>query len=286
MRWPATSQGRELRVGDKLGPYRIEELLGEGGMGIVFRAVRESDGADVALKVLKDELRRDDVYQRRIAHEQRAAREVQHKHLVPIYDAGEVDGRQYLVMQYVPGRSLGERIKTEGPLPLDEVLSVAAGVASGLGALHDHGLVHRDVKPSNVLIGRDGTTMLTDFGLAKGRAYTVLTKPGQVMGTLDYLAPELIRGERAGPASDIYALGCLVFECLAGKAVFSGKGKLAVGIAHLEEPPPDPCQNRTDLPASLSWAVLQALEKDPARRPPSATAYATMLRVAASSVVR
>ncbi len=286
MRWPATSQGRELQVGDKLGPYRIEDMLGEGGMGIVFRAVRESDGATVALKVLKDELRRDSVYQRRIAHEQRAAREVEHRHLVPIYDAGEVDGRQYLVMQYVPGRSLGDRIKAEGPLPLDEVLSVAAGVASGLGALHDHGLVHRDVKPSNVLIGVDGRTLLTDFGLAKGRAYTVLTKPGQVMGTLDYLAPELIRGEPAGPASDIYALGCLVFECLAGKAVFSGKGKLAVGIAHLEEQPPDPCENRVDVPSSLSWAVLQALEKDPARRPPSATAYATMLRVAATSVMR
>ena len=114
----------------------------------------------------------------------------------------------------------------------------------------------------------------------------MLTKPGQVMGTLDYLAPELIRGEPAGPASDIYALGCLVFECLAGKAVFSGKGKLAVGIAHLEEQPPDPCENRVDVPSSLSWAVLQALEKDPARRPPSATAYATMLRVAATSVMR
>jgi serine/threonine-protein kinase len=277
--------GHDLAPGDTLGPYKLEELLGEGGMGLVFRAVRESDGEVVALKVMRFELIEDPVFGRRFQQEARAAQEVSEEHLVPVLEAGQAEGRRYLASKYIPGETLDQKLDG-GPLAVADTAKYAQDVGAGLNALHDAGIVHRDLKPGNIIVTPEGTAMLTDFGLAKGRAYTVLTKPGQVMGTLDYLAPELIRGERAGPASDIYALGCLVFECLAGKAVFSGKGKLAVGIAHLEEPPPDPCQNRTDLPASLSWAVLQALEKDPARRPPSATAYATMLRVAASSVVR
>ena len=123
--------------------------------------------------------------------------------------------------------------------------------------------------------------MLTDFGIAKGRAYTVLTRAGQVVGTLDYLAPELIRGEHAASSTDLYALGCLVFECLTGSPPFAGKPMYEVGVAHLEEQPPDPCTIRPDLPRSLGWAVLQALDKDPGRRPTSGRAFAMMLRVAA-----
>lgn len=277
------SDGSELQVGSCLGNYRLEEILGEGGMGIVFRAVRERDGKHVALKVLKRAFIEDETFRKRFVHEGRAAQEVEHKHLVPVLEVGEVDNRQYLCVAYVRGRSLLQLIKDEGPLGIEATLDVAAGVGAGLDALHTAGLVHRDVKSANVLIDENGTSMLTDFGLAKGRAYTVLTKAGQVMGTLDYMAPELIRGEHASNGTDLYALGCVVFECLAGSPPFAGKAIYEVGIAHLEEPPPDLTVIRPDIPPALAWAVGQALEKDPARRPTSATAYAMMLRVSTRS---
>jgi serine/threonine-protein kinase len=197
-----------------------------------------------------------------------------------VLEAGEAEGRSYLAVAYVRGRSLEARIQEEGALPLGDIVRLTTEVAAGLDALHRLDLIHRDIKPSNIMLDEEGSAMLTDFGLAKGRAYTVLTKPGQVMGTLDYLAPELIKGRPAGPTSDVYALGCVVFECLAGRAPFAHKSVFQVGVAHLEEEPPDPCAERSDAPEGLSWAVVRALEKDPAKRPPTATAYAQMLRLA------
>ncbi len=270
----------DLTAGDRVGPYRLEEFLGEGGMGIVYRAIREEDGEVVALKVLRRELSHDETYRRRLIHEARAAGEVRHKHLVPVLDAGDAEERSYLAVAYVPGRTLEARIQAEGQMPLPDIVRLTAQVAAGLDALHEAGLVHRDIKPSNIMLDEDGNAALTDFGLAKGPAYTVLTKPGQVMGTLDYLAPELIKGAQATPASDVYALGCVVFECLAGHAPFAEKAVFQVAVAHLEEEAPDPCAGRDDCPEGLAWAVLRALEKDPARRPSTATAYAQMIRLA------
>ena len=266
------AERRELQPGDELGPYRLEALLGEGGMGIVFRA-RGDDGSEVALKVLKLELGGDLMFQHRFKQEARAAAEVSDPNLLPIIETGEADGRHYLASAYAPGGSLTDRLAS-GALAPAEAVSVACGVAAGLDALHAAGVVHRDVKPSNVLFGADGTPMLTDFGLAKGRAYTVLTRPGQVLGTLDYLAPELIRGEPATPASDIYALGCVAYECVAGRAPFSDRSVFEVGLAHLEETPDPPAPDAPDLCA----AVLAALEKDADSRPASAGAYAELLR--------
>ena len=158
---------------------------------------------------------------------------------------------------------------------LEETVRLVAEIAAGLDALHRGGVVHRDVKPSNVMVREDGSAALTDFGLAKGAAYTVLTRPGEVLGTLDYLAPELIRGGAATAASDVYALGCVAFECLAGTPPFADRSLFGVATAHLEDDPPDP-------PAStaVSWALLRALEKDPAARPPTATMYAHLLHSA------
>jgi serine/threonine-protein kinase len=267
----------ELEVGDKLGPYVLEEVLGQGGVGIVFRAVHADDGLTSALKVLKIQLTKDATYRQRFVHEARAAAAVRHNHLVPIMDAGEIDGRSYLAVAYVQGCTLRERIQRRGPLPPADSVRVAGQAAAGLDALHAAGLVHRDVKSSNILLEHGDTALLTDFGLARGHAYTVLTKPGQVMGTLDYLAPELIRGEAATPASDIYALGCTVYESVVGRTPFGDRTVFEVGIAHLEEVPAAP----TGVPESLSWAILQALEKEPTRRPPTATAYSNMLAIAA-----
>ena len=269
----------QLAAGDRLGPFRLEELLGAGGMGIVFRATRE-DGAEVALKVLREELAGDETFRRRFDHEARSASLVRSPHLVGVLEVGEAGGRYYLASELVHGRTLDERVREDGPLPLGDVTRVAGEVAAGLEALHDAGIVHRDVKASNVLLRDDVTALLTDFGLAKGEAYTVLTTPGQVMGTLDYLAPELIRGDEATRGSDIYALGCVVYECLTGTTPFGGRSVFQIGLAHLDEEPPDPCEARPDCPPDLAAAVLLALAKDPAERPPTATTYAGVLAAA------
>jgi serine/threonine protein kinase len=204
---------------------------------------------------------------------------VREPHLGPILEAGEADGRHYLAVDYLRGGSLANRLAGSGPLPGADAVRVIAEVAAGLDALHAAGIVHRDLKPQNILFSADGTAMLTDFGLAKGRAYTVLTKPGQVIGTLDYLAPELIRGSPASPASDVYGLGCVAFECLAGSAPFSEYSLFEVGMAHLEEEPRDPVVDRTDVPPALGAAVLTALAKEPESRP-AAGAYAHALKSA------
>jgi serine/threonine-protein kinase len=280
--WKRQTSGAELRPGDVFGPFRLDRELGRGGMGIVFRATRLADGEVVALKVLRGELSGDPVFRRRFLHEARAASAVTNRHLVPIVDAGEVDGHQYLAARCVDGTSLEQRIRAEGALPVGDVVRMVAEIASGLDALHAAGLVHRDVKPANIMLDESGGALLTDFGLSRGRAYTVLTEPGSVMGTVDYLAPELIRGGAASPATDIYALGCAAHECLTGAPPFAAsEGVVAIGLAHLNDDPPDPAAHRRDVPAEVSWAVLQALAKAPERRPPTATAYSLVLATAA-----
>jgi serine/threonine protein kinase len=274
-------QSAELGVGDTLGPYRLEALLGEGGMGIVFRAVDERDGRTVALKVLRIELVEGEKYRQRFLHEARAAAEVRHPNLVPILESAEIDGRYYLATAYIDGLNAEQRVEQEGPFPVDDLVRLATEIGSGLDALHASGVIHRDVKTSNVLLARDGSALLTDFGLAKGRAYTVLTRPGDVMGTIDYIAPEILRGEPATPASDIYGLACTLYECARGEPVYAGVSRFQVGLAHLQEEPPDPGCEREDWSPALSEALLQGLEKDPADRPPSASAYASALEAAA-----
>jgi serine/threonine-protein kinase len=270
------ARSRELESGDRLGEFTLQSLLGEGGMGLVFRAVG-ADGEVVALKVLKRELGDDELFRDRFNQEARAAAEVHHPNLVPIIEAGEADDRHYLVIRYAEGGSLDDRILETGALEVDETVALAEGLAGGLDALHAAGLVHRDVKSSNVVFDRDGKGMLTDFGLAKGRAYTVLTRPGQVLGTAEYLAPELVRGERATPVTDVYALGCVVCECLTGRTPFAEKTLAQIVVAHLDEEPPDPSEERPDVGPGLGRAVLTALAKDPAQRPQSAGAYASLL---------
>ena len=277
----SSSGSRGPEEGGTFGPFRLAELLGEGAMARVFRARRSGDDAEVALKVLKTDLAADDTYRRRFVHEARAASGVRNAHLVPILDAGEADGHPYLAVAYVAGRTLADRLRADGPLPRDEIVRLAVELASGLDALHAADLVHRDVKSSNVLIAADGTALLTDFGLARGPGYTALTRPGQVVGTLHYLAPELIRGEAATPASDLYALGCTVYECVAGRTPFGGRSIFQVGTGHLDDEPDDPGAGRAEWHPTLSRAVLLALRKDPAARPASAGTYARGIRAAA-----
>jgi serine/threonine protein kinase len=273
---------RTLQEGARVGPYRLHEQIGEGAVGRLFRAAHETGGV-VALKVLRDELAADPIYVRRFQREAAVARGIRHANLVSVVDAGKDTSGPYLAAQYVDGRSLEARIRGEGALGLAELLRVVTDVGAGLTALHEHRLVHRDVKPANVMLDRDGTALLTDFGLAKGPAMTSLTRSGLVLGTPQYLAPELIDATaEATPASDVYALGCLVYACLAGRPPFIGS-LMEVAWGQLEEEPPDPCAGRDDVPAGVSRVVLQALAKDPAARPISPTMLAHLLRAAASA---
>jgi len=273
---------RALKPGDAFGEYVIDDQLGEGGMGIVFRAIHE-DGGVVALKVLKPGLVTDSNAARRFAREARAVGEVEHPHLIGLIDTGDVEGIGYLAMHYVPDKSLDDRIQAQGPLPVDDTMRIASEIASALDALHAAGLVHRDVKPSNILLDAERGALLTDFGLAKSRDYSMLTAPGQMLGTLDYIAPEMLKGSEPGASADLYAFGCVVFECLAGTPPFGGLSMFEVGMAHLGDTPPDPLADRADAPPGLSEAVLVALAKEPEDRPPSATAYAEMLIAATRS---
>ena len=250
-------------------------------MGIVFKAVRETDGEVVALKVLRGELSGDETYRRRFAREGLTAGALTHPHLVPVVDAGEADGHPYLATRHIDGRNLAEVLEADGPLQLSRLLRMAAEIATGLDTLHKEGLVHRDVKPSNIMVDESGSSFLTDFGLAKGAAATILTKPGRVVGTIDYLAPEVIKGARAEPPADIYALGCVTYECIAGRPPFGGGSFVEATLASLQDEPADPCAGRADLPPTLSFAILQALAKRPSERPPTAAAYALMLRISA-----
>jgi serine/threonine protein kinase len=258
-------------------------LLGQGQMGIVFRARREANGESVALKILRDELAEDELYRRRFQREARIASELAHEHVVPVVDFGEASGRLYIAALYVAGISLSARIASQGSLSLAEALRLVNDLSGALEALHVRGLVHRDIKPANVMIDERGAAALTDFGLARGIAETVLTKTGMVVGTVDYLAPELIRGQQAASSSDVYALGCLLYECLAGAPPFAGKAFVETLLAHVRDEPRDLSELRPDLPESVSWAVLKALAKDPAQRPPTATAYAHLLRASAQT---
>lgn len=276
---PAGHGTAALEPGTRLGPYLLGEPLGRGRVGTVFRA--EGPNGEVALKVLHPELADDPAYRRRFDREGEVAAGVDHPHLVSVVDHGEADGLRYLATRFVRGESLAERIE-RGPLAVDALVLAVRHVASGLDALHRAGLLHRDVKPANVMLGEDGAAALADFGLARAEADTVLTQAGKVAGTVDYLAPEAIRGETVGPRADVYALGCVAYECATGRPPFAGARTVAAACrAHLLEPPRDPAVRRPELPRPLADSLLTALAKEPERRPATGTAYALLLRAGA-----
>jgi serine/threonine-protein kinase len=246
----------------QIGRYRTTGYLGEGAAGVVHRA---TDGErDVAIKVLR-------APSPRFAREAKLAQRIRSPHVVPVLEAGD----DFLVMPLY-ARTLADAI----PLSLAETIRVAAQVGRGLDALHDARILHRDVKPSNVLLDERGDAALADFGLARGDDSTQLTRDGQLMGTPHYLAPELIEGRPASTASDVYALGCVLYECVTGAPPFAGRHDAEIGYAHLVEEPPDPRERKPDLPADAVLALLTALRKEPRSRPTTASALARMLHLA------
>ena len=270
----------EPRPGESVASYRIDSMLGEGGMGRVYRAT-SPDGQVVALKLVKAELAKDEVFRRRFDREARIAQRVEHPHVVPVVETGEHHGIPYLAQQFISGGSLEDRIKNNGALSVAETVELCTAVATGLDALHAEGLIHRDVKPANILLDEQGKAFITDFGLAKDRDASVLTRPGQTLGSMDYMAPEQIRGEEVTAQTDVYALGCVMYECLVGRPPFADRQGMRILWAHLQEDPPNPCAERADLSSDVGWAILQALDKEPEKRPPTATAYAHGVRIAA-----
>jgi serine/threonine-protein kinase len=267
---------------ESVGAYRLRRLLGEGATGLVFEAADENETI-VALKLLRPERAADAVARSRFLREARLARRIESRHVVRILDVGEAPEGTYLVMPYYPQGSLARRLRETGFLSLDRTVKVAAELGRGLDALHEHGILHRDVKPSNVLLAADGAAALSDFGLARAADSTRVTQDGQIVGTPHYLAPELIEGLEATQASDLYGLGCLLYECLVGDPPFAGRRAAEVGFAHLVEPAPDPRERRPELTADLAAALLCALEKDPQARPTSGGAFARLLHVARSA---
>lgn len=269
------------QVGDDFGAYRITGQIGQGGMGVVYAAEQAGLGRTVALKVLSPQYAAQDDYHERFVREAATLARLDSVHVIHIYDHGEQDGCLYIAMQNVRGGDLGQAIKAQGGLPVRDAATVVAQTAGALHDAHTAGVIHRDVKPSNVLL-RDASddlhAYLCDFGIAQGDQ-PGLTVAGSVAGTMGYMAPERCRGEAASPASDIYALGCVLWTTLAGRPPFAGTD-VEVGLAHLNEPVPQ--FQETDPLARMINAVLRrSMAKDPAARYPDAAAMRRDLRAVA-----
>ena len=260
----------ELQAGDVFAGYRVTGVAGRGGMGVVYRAEQLDLQRPVALKLIATPLARDEDFRERFVRESRAAAAIDHPNVIPVYSAGEDDGRLYLAMRLVEGEDLRSLVQREGPLDPATAASVIAQVANALDAAHARGLVHRDIKPANVLLDH-GHAYLTDFGLTKRlTGETTMTGSGRWVGTLGYIAPEQIRGEGVDARADVYALGCLLFYVLTAVAPYRRDSDEATLYAHLNDPAPDATALMPGVPPALSAVVERALAKDSDDRFPSA----------------
>jgi YVTN family beta-propeller protein len=260
----------DSRIGTTLAGYRIEGLLGRGGMSVVYRAEHLRLKRNVALKLLAPELAEDERFRERFLRESELAASLDHPNVVPIYDAGEVEGLLYIAMRYVPGTDMRQLLRREGVLESDRALALVAQIGNALDAAHERGLVHRDVKPSNVLLtGRGGKEhcYLTDFGLTTSASdRSAVADPGQIVGTIDYVAPEQIRDGDVDGRADVYSLACLLYECLTGDVPFRRPSDVAVIYAHLEEPAPKASERLPELTADIDGVLEKGMAKLPDER--------------------
>ncbi|MER5216820.1 serine/threonine-protein kinase [Streptomyces sp. NPDC002838] len=265
--------GEQVLLG---GRYQLDELLGRGAMGEVWRAADQVLGRPVAVKLLKTEKATDT---ERFRLEAQTAARLNRPHVVGVYDFGSHHGRLYLVMELVDGWSLAQERSMRGTLAPQEAAALAAQVAAGLSAAHHRGGIRRDIKPAGIMLTADRTAKITDFGIARfaDDASSTLTVTGKILGTADYVAPERALGRAAQPASDVYSLGCVLYELLTGRPPFRGATSLAVVQQHVDAAPPPPARLRPEIPQPLSEYVLHLLAKDPEHRP-AAEEAATWLR--------
>jgi hypothetical protein len=270
------------RIGSVLAGHRVERVLGRGGMGVVYAAVDLSLERTVALKLIAPELAGNAGFRRRFIAESRTAASLDHPNVVPIFRAGEEEGALFLSMRYVDGDNLGTLVTREGGLPPQRAAALLAQVASALEAAHGRGLVHRDVKPANVLVTGDDHCYLTDFGLVEDLGATAgATRSAEVLGTLDYVAPERIRGGATGPWTDVYALGCVLFFALTGRVPFPLEAPESKLWAHVAEPPPR--VSEAGAPEAFDAVIATALAKQPHERHESAAAFAAEALAAAAA---
>lgn len=259
------------------GRYRLDEPIGEGGMAVVYRGYDLVLDRPVAIKVLRGQFAADASFLRRFEREAQAAARLSHPNIVSVYDVGRDDGTRYIVMEYVPGKTLKQLILEHAPFSLDEAIHIVRQVAAALDYAHQHGLVHRDIKPQNILVDERGFVKVTDFGIAKGLTDVSLTEAGFGMGTVHYVSPEQARGEPATPASDIYALGVVLYEMLTGRLPFDADNPIGLAMQHVHEAPPPPRQFNSNIPPAVEAIILRALAKDPRQRFPTAGALAQAL---------
>jgi eukaryotic-like serine/threonine-protein kinase len=259
--------------------YELEELVGTGGMSSVYRAHDQLLERYVALKVLHPHYAADEEYVERFRREARSVAQLSHPHIVTVIDRGEDSGQQFIVFEYVDGENLKQLVERTGPLPTRRAVELALAIADALAFAHEHGLVHRDVKPQNVLLTPDGDAKVTDFGIARSiDVERGMTQTGTVLGTSNYLSPEQAGGKATTASTDVYSLGIVLFELLTAEVPFPGENFVAVAMKHINEPPPDLLEKRPDVPPRLAAAVERAMEKDPDRRFETMNEFALELR--------
>ena len=280
------TRAADPRIGTDLGSYRIEAVIGRGGMGVVYRAEQLGLARKVALKILAPVLVDDEAFRQRFVRESQMAAAIDHPNILPIYEAGEVDGVYFLAMRFVDGADLETRLRS-GPLEPPQAVRLLGQVASALDAAGEAGLVHRDVKPANILIAssrgieKADHAYLSDFGLTKHRgSQTGLTQTGAFMGTLDYVAPEQVEGRPVDSRTDQYSLACVAFHCLTGATPFARDTDIAIAMAHLHDPPPSASAIRPELPAAVDAVLARGMAKRPDDRYPTSEAFALALREA------
>jgi serine/threonine protein kinase len=283
---PPKGDPTDTRIGTELAGYKIESLIARGGMGDVYLASQTFPERRVALKILSSELASDPAFRDRFIRESNAAASTEHPNIIPVFGAGQADDVFYIVMRYVEGTDLRSLIDREGSLPFDRAVSIVSQVAEALDAAHELGLVHRDVKPGNILLakasGGKDHAYLTDFGLIRrSDVRTNLTKTGQFMGTIDYCAPEQIRGDPIDGRADVYSLGCVLYECVVGEPPFRRDTEVATLYAHLEQDPPGVTNHRRELPQELNRVIAKAMAKRPGARYETAGELAQAARSAA-----
>jgi eukaryotic-like serine/threonine-protein kinase len=260
--------------------YRIERKLGAGGMADVYLAEDQELGRRVAIKILNDRHAADDSFIERFRREAKNAAGLSHPNIVSIYDRGEAEGTYYIAMEYLDGRSLKELIVGRGPAPIKTAIDYARQILAAVGFAHKHGIVHRDIKPHNVLVNSEGRLKVTDFGIARSGA-SQMTEVGSIIGTAQYLSPEQARGAPVDQTSDLYSVGVVLFEMLTGQVPFTGDTPLEIAMKHLSEVPRPPSELRPEVPHDLDSVVLRALAKDPGERYQSAEEMdADLMRVA------
>ena len=247
------------------GRYRIMRKLGSGGMADVYLAEDEELGRRVAIKILNDKYAPDDQFVERFRREAKNAAGLSHPNIVSIYDRGEAEGTYYIAMEYLDGRSLKELVVARGPLPIPDAIAATRQVLSALRFAHRKGVVHRDIKPHNVMADADGRLKVTDFGIARA-GVSQMTEAGSIIGTAQYLSPEQARGAPVDQRSDLYSIGIVLYEMLTGQVPFTGESPVEIAMKHLSDPPRPPSLLRTDIPPDLDMVVLRALAKNPEDR--------------------